>query len=142
MEKSLIFIHKPTILIFHDEISTVSCERLTESSQRFFEMAIHTKKGEIYEFNNIERREYSSICSYFDDKKIKFTTDEENTEDNKVITSKKIRQAPKNMDIDLPSEEELDEEYDEDDEDDEDFDASLEENKMKKRKGKDEDMDD
>lgn len=121
MEKSLIFIHKPTILIYHEEISTVTFERLSEVSQRFFEMTIITKKGESHEFNNIERREYQAIVAYFEDKKVHFTTDE-GDKDDKLITGRKIRQAPTDgMDLELPSEEDSaeDEDYvEEDDEED------------------------
>lgn len=119
MEKCLIFIHKPTILIYLDDIVQVECNRLSESSQRFFEMSIKTRKGEDYEFNNIERKEYEPLNKYFQDKNVKFSSDEDVEGVDNNYTTRKVRKAPEqHMDIDLPSEEEsVDEDFSADGED-------------------------
>lgn len=132
LEKSLLFIHKPTLLINLDDITLVTCERLSESSQRFFEMKIKTKRGDTFEFNNFERREYDSINKYFQDKKIKITSDD-GEDGEEIITSKKVRKAPENYNEDIPSEE-SEEDYKSEDED-EDFSESITD-KSKKKKGK------
>lgn len=111
LDKYLIFIPKPTILIKLEELQSVSFERLSESSQRFFELKLNKKKGEQIIFNNIERKEYPFIKKYFEEKNIQLITDEDENGDDKIIT-KKVRKAPE-VDIDkmeLPSEED---EYDE-----------------------------
>ena len=138
MEKSLIFINKPTILIYLDDISEVQCNRISESSQRFFEMNLHLKKKDkesvIYEFNNIEKKEYDCLGKYFKEKKIKFSSDDDQGSD--VITTKKVRKAPEPMEIDLPSEEdEFDDDFSEGDAD-EDFENESDGEKGKKEKSK------
>jgi hypothetical protein len=143
MEKSLIFIHKPTILILLDDIKHVKCERLGETSQRFFEMTIYTKRGENYEFNNIERPEFDPLNRYFNDKKVSFKSDDMDAP--KTTLSGRVRQAPTVMDVDmdLPSEDEEDEDFnsdvgedEEEEEDDEDFTAKSNDESSKKGKNK------
>ncbi len=128
----MLFIHKPTLLINYDDITIVNCERLSESSQRFFEMTIKTKRGDSYEFNNFERREYDNINKYLQDKKVKVTSDD-GEDGEEVITSKKVRKAPENYNEDIPSEE-SEADFKSDDED-EDFSESVTD-KSQKKKGK------
>ena len=130
MEKSLIFIHKPTLLILLDDIKHVKCERLGDSSQRFFEMTVYTKKGDIHEFNNIERPEFDSLNRYFLDKKVNIKSDD--MEGPKTTLSGRVRQAPTtvmDVDMDLPSDDEEDEDFKsdvgEDEEEEEDDDESF-----------------
>jgi structure-specific recognition protein 1 len=133
----LLFIHKPTLLINYDEIATVTCERLSESTQRFFEMTIKTKRGDTFEFNNFERKEYDSINKYLQDKKIKVISDD-GEDGEEIITSKKIRKAPENYNEDLPSEKSEDD-YKSDDEEDDDYsesDSEKSKDKKKSNKGK------
>ena len=129
MEKSLIFIHKPTLLILLDDIKSVKCERLGDSSQRFFEMTVYTKKGDIHEFNNIERPEFDSLNRYFLDKKVNIKSDD--MEGPKTTLSGRVRKDPTTMDVDddLPSDDEEDEDFNsdigEDEEEEEDDDESF-----------------
>lgn len=95
-------------------------------------MKIKTKRGDTFEFNNFERREYDSINKYFQDKKIKITSDD-GEDGEEIITSKKVRKAPENYNEDIPSEE-SEEDYKSEDED-EDFSESITD-KSKKKKGK------
>lgn len=89
------------------DILEVSCNRLGDSSQRYFELKIK-KKGETFIFNNIDRGEYSAINKYFTERNIKISSEDEliEGEDNLLIT-RKNRKAPENLDYDnlLPSEE-------------------------------------
>lgn len=135
----MIFINKPTILILHDDISFVSVFRLGESTQRFFEITIHTKKGEKLEFNNIEKKEYDPLSKYFNDKKISITSEDQddNIEGRDILITKKVRKAPDMVDMELASEEESAKDDSFTEEDDYDFSESGESNKKKKDKKKD-----
>jgi hypothetical protein len=137
LEKNIIFIVKPTVLITLDEIAAVNCDRLAESTQRYFEMSIITKKNESFIFNNIERKEYLNLRKYFDDKKIKVSSDEDVEGGDNLIIRPNKREAPKmNIDdIHLPSDED---EYNDSEDEDEDFteEESEEDEKPKKKSGK------
>lgn len=121
-------------MISLDEVLSVNCDRLSESSQRYFEMTIVTRRGESYVFNNIERREFPILKKYFNDKKITVSSDEDvDGEDNNYVT-KKTRKAPEmNIDdLELPEEEE---DYNSaEDSSFEDEEESEESNEKKKKK--------
>ena len=133
LERNLIFITKPTLLISHEDIQTVNCDRLSESSQRYFEMVVHRKKGDALIFNNIERKEYLLLKKYFEEKNIKVTSDEDIEGEDNVIKTTKVRKAPEIEPDELPSEED---EFDDESFDGVDDDLSEDEESQKDKKNK------
>jgi len=144
LEKNIVFITKPTMLISLDDIKQVNCDRLSESSQRYFEMTIIKKNNEQFSFNNIIRVEHDCLKKYFTEKNIVFSSDNDALDGDGVVLTKKVRKAP-DMDVDmqLPSEEdEYDESYNDNQDDDESFEDENSGKDKKKHKEKKKDKKD
>ena len=78
LERCLIFIHKPVILIQLEDIRHVECVRIQEGShQKSFDLTVMTKKEEI-QFLGIEKNELDSLAGYFSNKRVKVKSNEGN----------------------------------------------------------------
>lgn len=127
MEKNIIFVPKPCILIPHEDLTSVTFSRVDGAlSSRTFDISITVRGGTIHQFSNVIKEELSLIEEYLKDKKIKFQ--------NELIVQKKTKYADTDEDDDIPerSEDELDDEstdedYQEGDSEDEDEDGSEDE---------------
>lgn len=74
LEKSFLFIPKPTTFIPFNEIGVVNFTRVgTQSggSSRTFDMKFHMKSGSDVQFSSINREEYSSLEDFLRQKNIK-----------------------------------------------------------------------
>ncbi|CAO3587986.1 unnamed protein product [Absidia cylindrospora] len=74
LEKSFLFIPKPTTFIPFNEIGVVNFTRVgtqTGGSSRTFDMKFHMKSGSDYQFSSINREEYSSLEDFLRQKNIK-----------------------------------------------------------------------
>ncbi|MCQ2821643.1 MAG: hypothetical protein MJ252_30665 [archaeon] len=131
LEKCLLFLHKPVICIYLEDIKQVDLSRM-DNTFRYFDLTIETKNSEIC-FNGFEKVELDPILRYFNNKKIKLNnldTDENLSEERH--TPKRRRSPVDEQPMELPSEEESlgDEDYEEGEdsgEEDEDEDMGGEE---------------
>lgn len=104
----MIFIHKPTVLIHHEEISYVECNRISNlNNQRSFDFKVVTKSGAYYEFRGVENVEFNNIMNYFNVKKMKVkVNDGDNVmdvdEEQLPVVTQGMRKAPNKM-YDIPS---------------------------------------
>lgn len=101
LEKSFLFIPKPTTFIPHSEIGVVTFSRVgttSGGSSRTFDMKFHMKGGNDIQFSSINREEYANLEDFLKQKRIKVKS--VNTEESIISYA------------------ELDEELGEDDEDD------------------------
>ena len=78
LERSLIFIHKPVVVINLDSVISVECSRVNETNvQKSFDMTIKTKKSEM-QFLGIDKKELNSLCTYFQQKNVKVKSNDGN----------------------------------------------------------------
>lgn len=128
MEKNIIFVPKPCILISHEDLTSVTFSRVDGAlSSRTFDISITVRGGTIHQFSNVMKEELSLIEEYLKDKKIKFQ--------NELIIQKKTKYADtdEDEDEDIPEledeldDESTDEDYQEGDSEDDD-DDDYEEN--------------
>lgn len=116
LEKSFIFIHKPTVLISFDDIEHIEFQRYKASSSsatRNFDLVIVVKssseaasEGKEFNFSAIDRSEYNSLYTFLDSKKIKIKNIDEGPASTSILG--------KHLDV-LGSDDEEDEEDEEDD---------------------------
>lgn len=74
LEKSFLFIPKPTTFIPHSEIGVVSFSRLgttSGGSSRTFDIKFHMKNGSDIQFSSINREEYANLEEFLRSKRIK-----------------------------------------------------------------------
>ncbi|KAL7751271.1 FACT complex subunit [Sorochytrium milnesiophthora] len=73
LEKSLIFLYKPTIQILHSEIGSVTFSRIGGASgaSRTIDLMFHMKTGSDHSFSNISREEHGPLNDYLQSKKIR-----------------------------------------------------------------------
>ncbi|EPZ36196.1 High mobility group (HMG) box domain-containing protein [Rozella allomycis CSF55] len=72
LERSFLFIPKPTIFMPHSDISSVEFSRVgANTSARSFDLKITMRSGIEYPFSNISKEEYSALQSFLIEKKIK-----------------------------------------------------------------------
>ncbi|KAI9321252.1 hypothetical protein BX666DRAFT_1900156 [Dichotomocladium elegans] len=74
LEKSFLFIPKPTTFIPHNEIGVVTFSRLQSTaggSSRTFDIKFHMKSGIDIQFSSINREEYANLESFLRQKSIK-----------------------------------------------------------------------
>lgn len=78
LEKCLLFVTKPTLLIPYSEIQSITFSRVGQgSAQRTFDMEVSTRNGGLtHTFGNIDRSEQPLLESYFKSKNLKVTNDE------------------------------------------------------------------
>lgn len=78
LEKCLLFVTKPTLLIPYSEIQSITFSRVGQgSAQRTFDMEVLTRNGGLtHTFGNIDRSEQPLLESYFKSKNLKVTNDE------------------------------------------------------------------
>ncbi|KAI8071472.1 hypothetical protein BC940DRAFT_253091 [Gongronella butleri] len=78
LDKSFLFIPKPTTFVPIGQISMVSFSRIGSQSggtSRTFDMKFHMHSGSDYQFSSINREEYANIEAFLREKKIKVKTD-------------------------------------------------------------------
>ncbi|KAJ8654000.1 hypothetical protein O0I10_010336 [Lichtheimia ornata] len=116
LEKSFLFIPKPTTFIPHSEIGVVSFSRLgttSGGSSRTFDIKFHMKNGTDIQFSSINREEYANLEDFLRSKRIKVKSvnneetlvsyaelDEDEEEDEEEYSGRKKRRTEKEMDVD------------------------------------------
>lgn len=73
LPKAFLFLHKPTIHIRFDEISSISFQRdnfAGQAGSQSFDILIHEKDGQIVEFKSIPREDYSQLFHFIQDHKL------------------------------------------------------------------------
>lgn len=116
LEKSFLFIPKPTTFIPHSEIGVVSFSRLgttSGGSSRTFDIKFHMKNGSDIQFSSINREEYANLEEFLRSKRIKVKSvnneetivsyaelDEDEDEDEEEYSGRKKRRTEKEMDVD------------------------------------------
>ncbi|KAI9306000.1 FACT complex component Pob3 [Cunninghamella echinulata] len=128
LEKSFLFIPKPTTFIPFNEIGVVNFSRVgTQSgtSSRTFDMKFHMKGGNDIQFSSINREEYANLEEFLRQKQIKVKTEavqetiitytdmDEDEEEEDMGESRKKRRTGGNADMDMGDDED-DESPDED----------------------------
>ncbi|VWU51354.1 FACT complex subunit SSRP1, putative [Hepatocystis sp. ex Piliocolobus tephrosceles] len=117
LNKYVLFIIKPVILISFDDIVVLSFQRTGNINQhRFFSLTIKHKRGMSYEFTNIDKNEYSPLLTFLKSKNI-------NIHDDSNINGKNQNFG----DLSESDEEDYVAEEDDDDDDYEEGDEDLEE---------------
>lgn len=107
LERSIVFLPKPTLYLRHSEVAVVSFKRTNrEGGARFFDMEVTTKSKQKHVFLNIDKAEYDILAKWIAEKGIKV--------ENAQPTARSAADAE--MEAVLGSAE-----NDEDEEDDEDF---------------------
>ncbi|GMM30440.1 FACT complex subunit [Martiniozyma asiatica (nom. inval.)] len=78
LEKCLLFVNKPTVLIPYSEIQSITFSRVGQgSAQRTFDMEVTTRgNGPNHTFGNIDRAEQPLLENFFEQKNIKVRNDE------------------------------------------------------------------
>lgn len=121
LEKSFVFINKPTIFISFEDIESVEFQRYkaaATSATRNFDLVVIikqtavTSEGKEFAFSGIDRSEYNTLYQFLNSKKLRIRNIDESAQTSSLLDRLK---------------EELGGDVDEDDEDDEDSD--FEENK-------------
>jgi structure-specific recognition protein 1 len=138
LEKSLLFLYKPTLYIKYDEIKSIKMARTGTDQAKTFDMTVHLKSAKSHPFSNIQSQERDNIVKLFNAKSIKM--------DNLHVESKTAGpKEPIVLDEDESSEDDDFIQDDGDESEDEDFeeggpDASEkgDENPSKKMKPNDE----
>lgn len=117
LNKSLIFIKKPVILIKIDEIVRVEFHRVSDHSIRSFDFEIVLKNGITTNFSGADKRELQNITSYFDNNKVT------------VVTVNQNQKLEKDIGEESSDDDKLDinDDEDDDEEDDGDFVAKSDE---------------
>ncbi|CAO3630462.1 unnamed protein product [Cunninghamella echinulata] len=128
LEKSFLFIPKPTTFIPFNEIGVVNFSRVgaqSGTSSRTFDMKFHMKGGNDIQFSSINREEYANLEEFLRQKQIKVKTEavqetiitytdmDEDEEDEDMAESRKKRRTGGNVDMDMGDDED-DESPDED----------------------------
>jgi len=120
LEKSFVFIHKPTILISFDDIDSVEFQRYkaaATSATRNFDLMVILKAsavtadGKEFCFSGIDRTEYNTLYQFLNSKKLRIRNIDETTQSNSLL---------ERLGETLGEDEE-----DEDDEDDSDFEENA-----------------
>ncbi|KAI8989988.1 hypothetical protein BDB01DRAFT_779623 [Pilobolus umbonatus] len=131
LDKSLLFIPKPTTFIPLNEIGVVTFSRVGQSggSSRTFDMKFNMKGGNDIQFSSINREEYANLEDYLKQKKIKIKSegnddaimtytdladlDEDDEEDQTNFESRKKRRTdvPVSVSRDTDEEESPDEDF-------------------------------
>lgn len=77
LEKCLLFVTKPTLLITYSEIKLITFSRVgAGSAQRTFDMEIEIKSGIKHNFGNLDKQEQPLLESYFVQKGLNVVNDE------------------------------------------------------------------
>lgn len=67
LDRGFFFIHKPPIYVAYSSVSAVEFTRVNASSAtstRSFDLIVYTKDGNEYQFNHIQRQEYSILFNF------------------------------------------------------------------------------
>jgi structure-specific recognition protein 1 len=142
LEKQLLFIHKPPVLIRFNEVESIEFQRYAggQGSTRNFDLCVTLKASAVagggqaeYIFSGIDRSDYSSMYSFFNGKNVKIINISESfpgavEDEAPVYNEDEIYGGPDDGELDEESE---DEDYDadaaaQDQEDEADSDASDE----------------
>ncbi|KAK9355103.1 hypothetical protein V1505DRAFT_414769 [Lipomyces doorenjongii] len=77
LEKSFLFIPKPTVYMAHSDVSSVTLSRVggSVSSSRTFDLTVTLVTGVSHQYSSINREEQSGIESYLKSKNIKIKND-------------------------------------------------------------------
>ncbi|KAK9466266.1 hypothetical protein V1512DRAFT_264242 [Lipomyces arxii] len=77
LDKSFLFIPKPTIFMNHSEVSSVTLSRVggSVSSSRTFDITVTLKNGTAHNYSSINREEQTPIEQYLKSKNIKIKND-------------------------------------------------------------------
>ncbi|KAK9480404.1 hypothetical protein V1514DRAFT_325333 [Lipomyces japonicus] len=77
LEKSFLFVPKPTVLIAHSDVSSVTLSRVggSVSSSRTFDVTVTLTTGASHQFSNINREEQNGIEQYLKSKNIRIKND-------------------------------------------------------------------
>ena len=119
MEKSLVYLHKPTVRIAYDDIRGVEFERAQSLDMRSFELTVDAKTEERpITFRNIAKDEYSALFNFFQAKKVKIRNLKASAPQAVAALGRPSRRGGAAADAAVAME--LDED-DEDEEEDEDF---------------------
>ncbi|GAQ83368.1 FACT complex subunit [Klebsormidium nitens] len=83
LEKSFFYVHKPPILVLHDEIEYIQFERHSASASmgtqaKTFDLLVHLKTEAEHQFRNIQKTEYSTLFNFIRAKRIKILNLAEN----------------------------------------------------------------
>ncbi|KAK7202407.1 hypothetical protein BZA70DRAFT_103231 [Myxozyma melibiosi] len=77
LEKSFLFIPKPTVFMAHEEVSFVTLSRVggSVSSSRTFDVTVQMKNGTSYQFSSINREEQNAVEQHLKARNIKIKND-------------------------------------------------------------------
>jgi len=121
MEKSLVYLHKPTMRIAYDDIRSVEFERAQSLDMRSFELSVDAKTEERpITFRNIAKDEYAALFNFFQAKKVKIRNLKASAPSARA-TSERASRRGAGTGGDAAAAMELDGEEDEDSEEDADF---------------------
>lgn len=79
LERCLVFIQKPVVVINLENIICVECSRISEANvqQRSFDLTVKARKEE-FQFLGLERKELQNLLNYFSTKKVKVKSSDGN----------------------------------------------------------------
>lgn len=125
LNRSLIFITKPVILVRFDDVLNIEFSRTGGNQTRFFELTIAIRGGGEYSFTSIDKAEYNPLIKFLQEKNIRIKNLQENLESSSrrgtprskdQSSSKKDSSTKSILEQDLPSDDEDDEDFENDEE--------------------------